>query len=444
MWAYERPGGGRGVGFTGLHFHRNFQNDQLRKLMLNAILWSAGREVPARGVASHRPTEEEIEANQDYPKPLRKKRQPRAPQPAGNEKKTEAESKPLARSPIITARTKGRRATLEADLGAEPTKSRTLYLVVDDAGNGYSCDWADWIDPRLSGPAGSLSLTELPLRSATSDWGQSRVNANAGGAPMRVAGKPIERGIGTHANSILTFELPPGYDTFQCEVALDDGGTDQGCGAQASVRFSVWTSAPPETFFATRPAQGGPLTAGAALEDLEVSNGLEATLFAAEPMLTSPTNIDIDERGRVFVCDVVNYRRNNGKRPEGDRILILSDEDGDGRADAQKVYYQGRDIDSALGICVLGNKVIVSCSPNILVFTDEDGDDVPDRKETLFTKVGKAQHDHSAHAFVAGPDGRLYWNFGKHRRCRTRCLRQHRTRPGSGARSGMHAPTWAA
>ena len=56
-------------------------------------------------------------------------------------------------------------------------------------------------------------------------------------------------------------------------------------------------------------------------------------LFASEPMITNPTNIAVDARGRVWVCDVVNYRGNNGKRPEGDRILILEDSDGDGSCD---------------------------------------------------------------------------------------------------------------
>jgi putative membrane-bound dehydrogenase-like protein len=76
------------------------------------------------------------------------------------------------------------------------------------------------------------------------------------------------------------------------------------------------------------------------------------------------------------------------------------------------VFYQGRDIDSAMGICVLGNQVIVSATPTIWRFTDEDGDDLPDRKEAIFTQTGQPQHDHSAHSFLFGPDGRLYWNFG--------------------------------
>lgn len=149
-----------------------------------------------------------------------------------------------------------------------------------------------------------------------------------------------------------------------------------------------------------------------AVKGLDAAPGLEATVFAAEPMLLSPTNIDVDHRGRVWVCEVVNYRHRNGSRPEGDRILILEDTNGDGAADNRKIFHQGRDIDSAMGICVLGNRVIVSASPNIFVFTDTDGDDKADTKELLFTKTGNAQHDHAAHAFVFGPDGKLYWNFG--------------------------------
>src|SRR5262249_24183461 len=86
-----------------------------------------------------------------------------------------------------------------------------------------------------------------------------------------------------------------------------------------------------------------------AVADLDIVPGAQATLSASEPTLTNPTNIDIDHRGRVWVCDVMNYRGNNGKRPEGDRILILEDATGAGKMDRAKVFYQGRDVDSAMG-----------------------------------------------------------------------------------------------
>jgi hypothetical protein len=69
-WAAEGERGNRGFGFTGGHFHKGWGNDQQRKLVLNAILWTAKAEVPANGVES-KVTEEDLAANLD-PKPPRK------------------------------------------------------------------------------------------------------------------------------------------------------------------------------------------------------------------------------------------------------------------------------------------------------------------------------------------------------------------------------------
>jgi hypothetical protein len=51
-WVYERPDGGRGFGFTGAHFHRNWGDANFRRIVLNALLWVAKAEVPAGGVES--------------------------------------------------------------------------------------------------------------------------------------------------------------------------------------------------------------------------------------------------------------------------------------------------------------------------------------------------------------------------------------------------------
>jgi putative membrane-bound dehydrogenase-like protein len=148
-----------------------------------------------------------------------------------------------------------------------------------------------------------------------------------------------------------------------------------------------------------------------AVKNLDVHPELEASLFASEPKITNPTNLDIDHRGRVWLCDVKNYRAYQNSRPEGDRILILEDTKGTGVADKVTTFYQGKDIDSTMGVCVLGNKVIVSAPSNIIVFTKDDNDKIL-KKEFLFRNTGHPQYDHSSHAFVFGPDGRLYWNFG--------------------------------
>ena len=155
------------------------------------------------------------------------------------------------------------------------------------------------------------------------------------------------------------------------------------------------------------------LSPSEAIQRFTVAKGLQVTTFASDPDIVSISNIDVDARGRVWACECVNYRGNNGKRPEGDRILILEDSDGDGVADKQKVFYQGRDIDIAMGLCVLGDKkAIVACTPDILLLEDADGDGKADKKTVLFTSDGVFQHDHSLHSFVFGPDGRFYGNFG--------------------------------
>ena len=145
---------------------------------------------------------------------------------------------------------------------------------------------------------------------------------------------------------------------------------------------------------------------------------LEITLWAEAPQLFNPTNIDVDAQGRVWVTEAVNYRDFNNAPDEhlhragGDRVVILEDTDGDGRADSSKTFVQDEDLRAPLGIAVLGDQVIVSSSPHIIAYTDTDGDDAPDHKEILLDGFGGYDHDHGLHSLVAGPDGRWYFNAG--------------------------------
>lgn len=152
---------------------------------------------------------------------------------------------------------------------------------------------------------------------------------------------------------------------------------------------------------------------------LYVPEDLEATLWAEAPMLYNPTNMDIDAKGRVWVTEAVNYRDFNTKPAErlshkqkGDRIMILEDKDGDGKAESSKVFAEDTLLTAPLGIAVIGNKIIVSCAPNLIIYTDSNGDDKPDKREVLLTGFGGFDHDHSLHALVTGPDGKYYFNTG--------------------------------
>ena len=166
-----------------------------------------------------------------------------------------------------------------------------------------------------------------------------------------------------------------------------------------------------------------------ALAAMKVADGLQVELFASEPMLINPTSMDVDHKGRVWVAEAVNYRRVNFKRPilreEGDRIVVLTDKDGDGKADESTVFYQGKELYGPLGVCVAplasrpghgagnGLRVFVCQSPDILVFDDADGDlkaDGPPKK--FLTGFGGFDHDHGVHGVNIGPDGKLYFTVG--------------------------------
>lgn len=424
-WAFQRPDGGRSFGFTGGHFHWNWGNRNVRRLVSNAILWAAGGEVPDAGVSAERLGVQRLLEDQDFPKPegfspeetARQFQLGMAPagrlqgEPVAVAKNSESVPKPrrLWASPVLTSATPGHAVEAQIDIKG----TRDLFLVVTDGGNGYACDWADWIDPLLIGDSGSQSLLDIPWTQASAGFGQVHPNANAGGEKLSVANRPVDRpGIGTHANSVIHYQLPEGYHALKVRGALDSGGTNQNGGGSTSLRFAVYADAAPAVDELESGAGAVERLPETAVAGLEIAPDLRVTLAANEPTVRNLTNLDIDDRGRVWVCEVMNYRRHAGSRPEGDRILILEDTDGDGVMDDVKTFYQGTDIDSAMGLCVLGNEVIVSAAPYVWRLIDDNGDDVADRKIPMFTQTGQPQHDHSNHSFIFGPDGKLYWNFG--------------------------------
>lgn len=155
-----------------------------------------------------------------------------------------------------------------------------------------------------------------------------------------------------------------------------------------------------------------------ATDSLYAPADLEASVWAESPLFFNPTNLDVDVKGRIWLTEAVDYRDFNNKpdtrlaHPKGERVVILQDTDGDGEADKSTVFVEDDDLVSPLGIAVIGKQVIVSTAPSLIVYTDENGDDKPDKKEVFLTGFGGVDHDHSLHSVVAGPDGRWYFNVG--------------------------------
>jgi putative membrane-bound dehydrogenase-like protein len=160
-----------------------------------------------------------------------------------------------------------------------------------------------------------------------------------------------------------------------------------------------------------------------ALRRLRPADDLEVRLFASEPRLLNPACIDVDEKGRIWVAEGVNYRRWAGPRsaeppwyrkphrPTGDRIVILEDADGDGRCDRSTVFYEGLDVQAPMGIAVIGNKVWISQVPDL--FSIEIlPDGTAGRKRIELTGFRGVNGDHCLHSSYLGPDGKLYHCLG--------------------------------
>ena len=170
------------------------------------------------------------------------------------------------------------------------------------------------------------------------------------------------------------------------------------------------------------PPQAQPAAAAATqtvqipLDLFKVPDGFEVTLWAASPMLHNPTNIDIDRDGRIWVAEGVRYRSHHARRPEGDRIVVLQDTNGDGTADGTHTFVQEPALIAPLGVAVIDNKVVVSQPPDLIVYTDVDRnlrfDPAVDRREVLLTGFQGINHDHSLHSVTVGPDGKWVFNAG--------------------------------
>jgi putative membrane-bound dehydrogenase-like protein len=152
------------------------------------------------------------------------------------------------------------------------------------------------------------------------------------------------------------------------------------------------------------------------ISSFSVPEGLEITVWATTPMLYNPTNIDFDKDGRLYIAEGVNYRSHAGRRKEGDRIVVLEDSDGDGKADKSRTFVQEEGLIAPLGVAVFDNKVVVSQPPDLIVYTDVDRngvfDPAKDKREVLLTGFNGRNHDHSLHSVTGGPDGQWYFNQG--------------------------------
>ncbi|MBI2826434.1 MAG: c-type cytochrome [Planctomycetia bacterium] len=167
---------------------------------------------------------------------------------------------------------------------------------------------------------------------------------------------------------------------------------------------------------------------------MTVADGFEVQLVAAEPVVRQPVAIEFDDRGRLWVIQYLQYPNPAGLKrvkvdrysrtqydrvpeppprgPRGDdRITILEDTDGDGRADRGRDFVDGLNLASGLAFGYGG--VFVLNAPYLLFYADRNRDDVPDAApEVLLTGFGMEDAHSVANSLTWGPDGWLYGTQG--------------------------------
>ncbi|GAC1469543.1 MAG: c-type cytochrome [Isosphaeraceae bacterium] len=153
---------------------------------------------------------------------------------------------------------------------------------------------------------------------------------------------------------------------------------------------------------------GDPLSPADAIRKMTVPTGFTVELVASEPDIVNPVAMTFDERGRIWITESLEYPRESAG-PGRDRIKVLEDTDGDGKADKFTVFAEGLNIPS--GIAVGHGGVWVANSPDILFLRDTDGDGKADQREVVLSGFGRDDTHELPNSLSWGPDGWLYgWN----------------------------------
>lgn len=150
-----------------------------------------------------------------------------------------------------------------------------------------------------------------------------------------------------------------------------------------------------------------------AAKKFELPEGYAINLFASEeqfPELRKPVQFAFDGKGRLWVTTMESYPMYIPGTPPSDKILILEDTDGDGRADKRTVFADGLHIPT--GIEFGRGGVLIAQQPNVMFLKDTNGDDVADVRELVLHGFDSADSHHSISAFTYDQGGALYFEEG--------------------------------
>ena len=143
-------------------------------------------------------------------------------------------------------------------------------------------------------------------------------------------------------------------------------------------------------------------------QTFKVADGFEVNLFAADPILAKPIQMSFDVKGRLWVACSETYPQVLPGQKANDRILVLEDNDGDGKADKTTVFAEGLLIPT--GVEPAGNGAFVVDSTDLVFLEDTDGDGKADKRTVFLSGFGTEDTHHMVHTVRWHYDGRLYFN----------------------------------
>ena len=143
------------------------------------------------------------------------------------------------------------------------------------------------------------------------------------------------------------------------------------------------------------------------LTDLTVADGFQVNLFAANPMIANPINLNWDTRGRAWVSTSTTYPHIKPGHVPNDRIVILEDTDQDGVADKHTVFAEGLTVPHSV-MPVEGGAFVCSTT-EFLFLEDKDGDDRSESRRVIYSGFGNADVHHMIHGLRWAPWGDLYF-----------------------------------